>query len=52
MLGYVSPMTFEQLWTAAQKQVEKSAYWWLKDYGKQGQDQSLAILLKRCKKFL
>jgi hypothetical protein len=36
-LGYVSPMTFEQRWIAAQYQDRKAAKWWLKEYGKQGQ---------------
>jgi len=39
-LGYVSPMTFEQRWTAVQQQDRKSAELAAKESGKRGQDQA------------
>ena len=38
-LGYVSPMTFEQRWIAAQQQDRKSAYAQPMECGQQGQGQ-------------
>ena len=47
-LGYVSPMTFEQRWHAALRQVKNPHNGWPMESGKQGQGHYMMAINARC----